>query len=107
MNGKDLLAVLAMVVPGFLLIALIAFTLVPSADVMTALPDAEFVHAGAGAEKINEGRDASMHARPQIATQKLMRDPWEKPIYAKSSRAPEPAPCDSIVGGQKVTCFYW
>lgn len=107
MSGKDLLAVLAMVVPGFLLIALIAFTLIPSADVRTALPDAGFIPASAGTEKVNEKHGASMNAKPRIATQKLMRDPWEIPAYAMSSRAPEPLMCDSSMSYQKSTCFYW
>ena len=108
MSGKDLLAVLAMVVPGFLLIALIAFMLVPSANVMTALSDAGFVPASAGTEKVNEKHGASMNAKLRIATQKLMRDPWEKKsVYAMSSQTPEPVPCDSIMLDQKVACFYW
>ena len=107
MSAKDLLAVLAMFVPSFLLIAIVAFTLIRSGDVATADPGAGFVHAGAGTEKAQEGHGASMRARPQIATQKLMRDPWEKPIYAKSSRAPYAAPCDLGMGDQQIPCFYW
>lgn len=107
MSGKDLLAVLAMIVPGLVLLAIIAATLVLSSDVVTAPSDAGFVHGSAGTEKVHEGHDAPMHAKPRIATQKLMRNPWEKPDYAKSSRAPDAAPCDSSVSDQNVPCFYW
>ena len=107
MSAKDLLAVLAMIVPSFLLIGVIAFTLAQPADVVTAPSAAVFVHASAGTEKVHEGHDASMRAKPQIATQKLMRDPWEKPVYAKSSAASYVAPCDSSMSDQKIPCFYW
>ena len=107
MSGKDLLAALAMILPSFLLIAIIAFTLGLSSDRVTAPPGAGFVQAGAGTEKAHPAHAASMYATPQIATQKLMRNPWEKPVYAKSSRVSEPVSCDSMTSGSKVTCFYW
>ena len=89
MSGKDLLAVLAIVVPTFLLIVTIAFTRVQPAEVATAPAGAGYGHASAGTEKIHEGRNDSKRAVPQIATQKLMRDPWEKAAYAKSKQASE------------------
>ena len=107
MSGKDWLAVLAMILPSLLLIAIIAFTLGLSADVVTAPPGVRIVQASPGTEKARDGHNASMNARPRIATQKLMRDPWEKPVYAKSSRVSEPLSCDLSVSDQKAACFYW
>ena len=107
MSGKDLLAVLAMILPSFLLIAIIAFTLGLPADRVTAPPGARLVQAGAVTEKAPPGQIASMYATPQIATQKLMRNPWEKPVYAKSSRGSEPVSCDSAASEPTATCFYW
>lgn len=107
MSGKELLAVLAMILPSCLLIAIVAFTLGLSADVATAPSGASYVYASAGTQKVHEGGDPSMHARSRIATQKLMRDPWEKPAYAMSSRAPEPLGCDSSISDQGTACFYW
>jgi len=107
MRGKHLLQVLAMAVPGLLLIVLMVFSLLPSADVMVAPPDAEFVFTSASMEK-SEGQDAPIRARPQIATQKRMRDPWEKPEYAKTSSAPRAEQrCDASVSNQEAPCFYW
>jgi len=76
MSGKDLLAVLVMIAPGFLLISLIAISLVPPANFVEARP-------ASGVERNN----ANKNAHSQTATQKRMRDPWEKPVYAKTSSA--------------------
>ena len=58
-------------------------------------------------ERAHVARDASLRASTRVATQKRMRDPWEKPAYAKSSRASEPVPCDPNASDQKVACFYY
>ena len=90
MNGKDLLAVLAMIVPGILLAVLIAFSLVPS-SVMQPFP-------GSGAQRGDfrappEARrtlalpEFATGGVPDMATQKRMRNPWEKLPYAKSAKA--------------------
>lgn len=90
MSGKDLLAVLAMIVPSLTLIAAIAFALGLSAR-----------------ENVHDGRDAPMLAKPHIATQKRMRDPWGKAVYAKTSSAPRVAQCDPSMSNQETPCFYW
>ena len=110
MHSKDLLQALAVAVPGLLLIVLMAFTLLPSADVMVAPPDAEFVFTRISMQQDkgkDEESDASMRAKPQIATQKLMRDPWEKSAYAKTSSAPRSERCDPSVSDEETPCFYW
>ena len=80
---------LAIVVPTFLLIVTIAFTLVQPAEVAIAPSGAGYLRASAGKENAHDGRNDSKRAVPQIATQKLMRDPWEKAAYAKSKQASE------------------
>jgi len=75
MSGKDLLAVLVMIAPSFLLIALIAISTVPSANFVEARP-------ASGQEGNNHARKTE-HA--QAATQKRMHDPWKKPDYAKTA----------------------
>jgi hypothetical protein len=95
MSGKDLLAVLAMIVPSLTLIAAIAFAVGVS-----------------GTEKVREGQnaghdaglDAAKRAKAQTATQKLMREPWEKPVYAKTSSAPQ---CDPEKVKRDGRCLYW
>ena len=74
MNGKDLLAVLVMIVPTFLLIALIVLTLVPASAVAPTT----------GAAPV---REASANAEPPMATQKRMRDPWKNLPNARTLKA--------------------
>jgi hypothetical protein len=91
MNGKDLLAVVLMIVPGLLLIALIALTLVP-ASVMQPFPSSKSAHAAAGkeadrqpaAEKTRTTSVVLARTAPGTATQKRMRDPWARDSYAKA-----------------------
>ena len=83
MNAKDLLAVLVMIVPGFLLIALIAFSLVP-ASVMQPIPGSglapDLRRTGPDRPPVLErGHGTGMvmvRSAPGTATQKRMRDPW-------------------------------
>lgn len=87
MNGKDLLAVLAMIVPGVLLTALIAFALVP-ASVMQPFPGGgeprgKGPGARSGAENTQAMRVTLVQPEPGTATQKRMSDPWARPAYAK------------------------
>lgn len=94
MSGKDLLAVLAMIIPSCLLIALIAVTLVspavtdsPSGSAFARDGDrkAPGPLAGSGnahATGIDPAGDES-----RSATQKRMRNPWEKPSYGKNLKA--------------------
>lgn len=90
MNGKDLLAALLMVVPGIVLIALMAFTLVP-ASVLQPFPGSGVVRddvrkapdAQSGVEKSQAIREVSARAIPAKETQKRMRDPLASPSYAK------------------------
>ena len=88
MTGKDLLAVLAMIVPGILLTALMAFTLVPP-SIMQPFPGSGAKrgdsHMQPGTQKSLALRQDSAVAEPAMATQKRMRNPWEKPPYAKSA----------------------
>ena len=88
MSGKDLRAVLAMIVPTLILIAAIAFAVGASSE-----------------EKGDKGNGASIRAKPQIATQKRMRDPWERQVYAKTSIAPRKAGCDARKGKHEAPCF--
>ena len=90
MSDKDLLAVAVMSIPTLILIAAIAFALGASSK-----------------EKADSGSDVSMHAKSQIATQKRMRDPWEKPVYAKTSSAPRAPQCDPEKIEQDGRCLYW
>ena len=92
MSGKDLLAVLGMTIPTLLLVIAMAFTVIQAAGPV---------------EKVDQGHGAAMRDKPQIATQKQMRDPWRKPIYAKSSMAPDVGTCDSRTGDQSTPCVYW
>jgi len=83
MTGKDLLAVLAMILPGVLLTALIAMTLVPP-SVMQPFPGSG-AKAGQPGERKTAVREAPAGAMPHKATQKRMRNPWDRPAYAKSA----------------------
>ena len=74
MSGKDLLAVLVMIAPSFLLIALIAISTVPPANFVEARPASG-----------QEGNHARKTEHAQAATQKRMHDPWKKPDYAKTA----------------------
>ena len=91
MSGKDLLA---MIVPSLILTAAIAFAL--------GVSDSEKVSEGPDA-----GQDASMRVKAQTATQKRMRDPWEKPVYAKTSSAPRAVRYDESRSNQETPYFYW
>jgi hypothetical protein len=86
LSGKDLLAVLAMIVPGILLAALIAFSLVPS-SVMQPFPGSGVLRgdyrAQPEARRTLALREVWTGSAPKMATQKRMRNPWERPAYAK------------------------
>jgi len=71
MNFRDLLAVLAMIGPAVLLVAAVAFGRVLSPDAPSAPPQTQ-------AQKAAQP--------PYPATQKQMRNPWEKPPYAKTAK---------------------
>lgn len=89
MSGKDLLAALAMIVPSLILIAAIALGLGLS-----------------GRKEADERQDASMRAKPQVATQKRMRAPWERPPYTKTSSAPRAPQCDPEKVERDGRCLY-
>jgi len=74
MSGKDLLAVLVMIAPCFLLIALIAISMLPPANFVEARPAPG-----------QEGSNARKDEHAQAATQKRMHDPWKKPDYARTA----------------------
>jgi hypothetical protein len=94
MNGKDLLAMLVMIVPGLLLIAMIAFSLVP-ASMTQPLPGSGLVRDDSRKELDSKPRTEKAHAMREVsvrsaagpATQKRMRNPWEKLSYAKNMKA--------------------
>jgi hypothetical protein len=91
MSGKDLLAVLAMIVPSLTLIAAIAFGI--------GLSTAE--------NAVKKGPDPSTRDKQQIATQKRMRDPWEARDLTKSASAPVDDYCDASLSNGKFSCSYW
>lgn len=97
MSGKDLLAVLLMIFPGLIVIALVSFSLVQRPDVATGSKSAS--HA------TQPGERSAKVAR--TVTQKRLRDPWERPVYAKTSNAPRAAQCDASMSNQETPCFYW
>ena len=94
MSGKDLLAVLAMIIPSCLLIALIAVTLVspgvtdsPSGSAFARDDDGKAPGPLAGSEHAHAmGADPAGN-EPRSATQKRMRNPWEKPSYGRNLKA--------------------
>jgi len=94
MNGKDLLAVLAMIIPSCLLIALIAFTLVspgvtdsPSGSAFARDDDRKAPGPLADTGNAHAMGVDPAGDEPRPATQKRMRNPWEKPSYAKNLKA--------------------
>lgn len=92
MNGKDLLALLVMIAPGFLLVTLIALSLVP-ASVLEPFPGSGLVRADSrrqpdkqsSAAKATAMREVPVRSEP--VTQKRLRNPWEKQPYAKNLKA--------------------
>jgi len=91
MTGKDLLAVLAMIAPGILLIALIAITLVPP-SVMQPFPGSGGLSKGSRAQPPVAPKTLVLPEEPTgaglpVATQKRLRNPWEPLPYAKSAKA--------------------
>ena len=91
MSGKDLLAVLAMIVPSLALVAAIAFGV--------GLSTAET------ADK--KAPEPSARDKQQSATQKRMRDPWESRVHTKSASAPVDVYCDPSLSKGKFSCSYW
>jgi len=90
MNGKDLLAVLAMILPGVLLTFLIAFALVPT-SVTQPFPGSGGQRGDSRTEPDRRSAADKGQAMPIFgaktapgtATQKKMRDPWARTSYAK------------------------
>jgi len=94
MSGKDLLAVLAMISPTFLLLAaLIALSVVSSHSTVRD-------RAGEGeaerrnANKAPAGHEVVLPCRPMLATQKLMLNPWERGRAVKDAGASEMSRCN-------------
>lgn len=94
MSGKDLLALLLMIFPGFLVMALVTFALVQHSDVAGSKATREVKQAGEGTAKA-----------VRTVTQKRLRDPWEKPDYAKTSSATRAGGCDASGGNHEAPCF--
>ena len=94
MNGKDLLALLVMIAPGFLLVTLIALSLVP-ASVLEPFPGSGLVRGESRraaepqsrTEKAPAMRQVSVRPEPATVTQKRMRNPWDKPSHARNLNA--------------------
>src|SRR5258706_14066982 len=94
MNGKDLLALLVMIAPGFLLVTLIALSLVP-ASVLEPFPGSGLVRGegrrapepGSRSEKAQPAVEIPVRAVSDTATQKRMPNPWEKPARATHLQA--------------------
>ena len=113
MSGKDLLAMLVMIVPSFLLIALIAITLLPHADIATAPQGTGFgrdnankeAHARTGATKARAVGRASGRARQGIATEDMIRDFWGRPYCASCVQVSETARCNSSAHDDERSCF--
>jgi len=97
MNGRELLALLLMILPSVLATALVTFTLVQYTGVAPGLKaERQAIQAAA--------RPASA-SRP--VTQKRMRDPWQKASYDKTSSAPVLSRCDPEWGSRVAECYYW
>jgi hypothetical protein len=96
MNGKELLALLLMIIPSFLAIALVGFTLVRYSDVATGPTAARFVATA-----------SERAAKARSATQKRMRDPWAARDHTKSASASTDEYCDSSLSSGKFSCYYW
>lgn len=96
MNGKDLLAVLVMIVPSLLLIALIAVTLAPNSEVAPP-PGNTFARNAGETERGALHRAGNAHAMgeaspgqgPQLKTQKGTGDPWKQFSDARDLKASE------------------
>lgn len=56
----------------------------------------------AGVAKTQGARTSPAPSRPKIATQKLMRDPWEKPVLKTEVQAQR-----SAVSNEERPYFYW
>ena len=95
MSGKDLLAVLLMIFPGLLVITLVTFALV------------QYSGVAAGPKAARDGTQAGERTAKAVrmVTQKRLRDPWERPVYAKTSSAPQSAGCDARGGNPEAPCF--
>ena len=112
MSGKDLLAMLVMIVPSFLLIALIAITLLPPADIATKPQGTGFgrdnankeAHARTGATKARAVGRASGRARQGIAAEDMIRDFWGRP-YCTSCVQVSAARCNSSAHDDERPCF--
>lgn len=113
MSGKDVLAVLAMTVPSFLLIALIGITLLPPANIVAVPPGTGFernnankdAHAQTATKKGRLVGDAPAQAKRGIATQDMIRDFWGRPYCASCVQVSETARCNSSAHGDERACF--
>ena len=77
MSGKDILIVLGMIAPSFIVIAAMAYSLAPTEQLT------------ARGEQIAQTSKA--YVEPRVATQKRMRDPWSREAPEKYSRAGDSA----------------
>ena len=109
MSGRDLLAVLAMSLPSFLLIALIAISsLAPPNFVATpqgTVPGRNTVGKKADQKKDRAAGNAPATGKQPVTTQDLIRDFWGRPYCASCVQVSEPAHCNSSVRGDERSCF--
>jgi len=112
MNGKDLLAVLVMILPSLLLIGLIAISLIPPADIAAAPPGAalernnadKVSHVQSGAKTARAAGGASARARRDATTQDMIGDFWGRPHCANCVRESESARCNSSAHDDGISC---
>ena len=109
MSGKDLLAVLAMISPSFLLIALIAISsLAPPNFVATpqgTIPDRNNVGKKADPKKDRVAGNAPATGRQPVTHKDMIRDFWGRPYCASCVQVSEPARCNSSVRADERSCF--
>jgi hypothetical protein len=112
MSGKDLLAVLAMTVPSFLLIALIAISLVPPANFAETRPGSGYERNNAqkdarsqsGAKRARAAGDPSARVRRDIEAQDMISDFWGRPYCANCVQVSQPARCNSSAQDDGRSC---
>jgi len=98
MSGKELLALVLMIFPSVFATALVSFTLIQYSEV--APPPKAARHVAQAPQQ--------PASAVRTATQKRMRDAWDKAVYAKtSSGAPRASRCDPDTGREDLLCFYW
>ena len=112
MGDKDLLALLAMIVPSVILIVLVALSLLAPANTVTGPPVAESgrniaskdAHAQTGEKITRVAGDASARTRRGIATEDMIRDFWGRPYCASCVQVSETARCNSSIHDDERSC---